>query len=56
MLCQFFIRSDDPGIVYGAMIVNAKRAGLWFTGKLVSNLATVLNAPGAFRTPKPRAQ
>ena len=49
-------RSDDPGIVYGAMIVDGKRAGLWFTGKLVSNLATVLNAPDAFRTPKPRAQ
>ena len=56
MPCQFFIRSDDPGIVYGAMVVNAKRAGLRFTGKLVSNLATVLDAPGAFRAAKPRAQ
>ena len=55
MLCQF-IRFDGPGAGYGAIIVDAKRAGLWFGGELVSNLATVLDAPDAFRTPKPRAQ
>ena len=55
MLCQF-IRFDGPGAGYGAMIVNAKRAGLRFRGKLVSNLATVLDAPDACRTPKLKAQ